>query len=116
LQIAGFDISRSGMSKVEARLSYVDDKALLYLGEVLRVQVQELFPTDHLAIESTILSRNLKPRDSDTHVFATVYATERKRSSIFFIACLPKMLQRDRALIGDSPQVPRALATCDGAR
>ena len=28
LQIAGFDISRSGVSKIEARLSYVDDKAL----------------------------------------------------------------------------------------
>src|SRR5207249_11669622 len=45
LQIAGFDISRSGVSKIEARLSYVDDKAVLYLAEVLRVQVQELFAT-----------------------------------------------------------------------
>jgi hypothetical protein len=45
LQIAGFDISRSGVSKIEARLSYVDDKTLLYLAEVLKVQVQELFPT-----------------------------------------------------------------------
>jgi transcriptional regulator with XRE-family HTH domain len=44
LQIAGFDISRSGVSKIEARLSYVDDKALLYLAEVLKVQVQDLFP------------------------------------------------------------------------
>jgi transcriptional regulator with XRE-family HTH domain len=44
LQIAGFDISRSGVSKIEARLSYVDDKALLYLAEVLKVPVQELFP------------------------------------------------------------------------
>ena len=43
LQIAGFDISRSGVSKIEARLSYVD-KALLYLAEVLKVPVQELFP------------------------------------------------------------------------
>jgi hypothetical protein len=34
-----------GVSKIEARLSYVDDKTLLYLAEVLRVQVQELFPT-----------------------------------------------------------------------
>ena len=30
-QLAGFDISRSGVSKIEARLSYVDDKTLLYL-------------------------------------------------------------------------------------
>jgi hypothetical protein len=37
--------SRSGVSKIEARLSYVDDKTLLYLAEVLKVQVQELFPT-----------------------------------------------------------------------
>jgi transcriptional regulator with XRE-family HTH domain len=44
LQLAGFDISRSGVSKNEARLSYVDDKALLYLAEVLKVPVQELFP------------------------------------------------------------------------
>ena len=43
--IAGFDISRSGVSKIEARLSYVDDKTLLYLVEVLKVQLQELFPT-----------------------------------------------------------------------
>jgi transcriptional regulator with XRE-family HTH domain len=44
LQIAGFDISRSGVSKIEARLSYVDDKSLLYLAEVLKVPVQDLFP------------------------------------------------------------------------
>src|SRR5438132_8890902 len=45
LQIAGFDISRSGVSKIEARLSYVDDKSLIYLGEVLKVPVQEGFPS-----------------------------------------------------------------------
>jgi len=44
LQIAGFDISRSGVSKIEARLSYMDDKSLLYLAEVLKVPVQDLFP------------------------------------------------------------------------
>jgi transcriptional regulator with XRE-family HTH domain len=45
LQIAGFDISRSGVSKIEARLSYVDDKILLYLAEVLKVALQDLFPS-----------------------------------------------------------------------
>ena len=40
LQIAGFDISRSGVSKIEARLSYVDDKALLYLAEVRIVRLR----------------------------------------------------------------------------
>jgi len=44
LQLAGFDTTRSGVSKIEARLSYVDDKTMLYLAEVLRVPVQELFP------------------------------------------------------------------------
>jgi transcriptional regulator with XRE-family HTH domain len=44
LQLAGWDISRSGVSKIEARLSYVDDKALLYLAEVLKLPVQDLFP------------------------------------------------------------------------
>jgi len=37
LQLAGFHISRSGVSKIEARLSYVDDEALLHLAEVLKV-------------------------------------------------------------------------------
>ena len=36
--------SRSGVSKIEARLSYVDDKMLLYLPDVLKVPVQDLFP------------------------------------------------------------------------
>jgi hypothetical protein len=30
LQLAGFNTSRNGVSKIEARLSYVDDKVLLY--------------------------------------------------------------------------------------
>jgi transcriptional regulator with XRE-family HTH domain len=38
LQLAGFDISHSGVSKIEARLSYVDDKTLLYLAEALKVR------------------------------------------------------------------------------
>ena len=37
LQLAGFDISRSGVSKIEARLRFVDDKDLMYLAEVLKV-------------------------------------------------------------------------------
>ena len=44
LQIAGFDISRSGVSKIEARLSYVDDKALLYLAEVSEGAGSGTFP------------------------------------------------------------------------
>jgi hypothetical protein len=35
LELAGFDISRSGVSKLEARLRFVDDKDLIFLAEVL---------------------------------------------------------------------------------
>jgi hypothetical protein len=41
VQIAAFDISRSSVYKIEARRSYVDDKTLLYLAEMLK---KELFP------------------------------------------------------------------------
>ena len=44
LQLAGFDISRSGVSKIEARLRFVDDRDLMFLAEVLKVSIQELFP------------------------------------------------------------------------
>jgi transcriptional regulator with XRE-family HTH domain len=44
LQVAGLDISRSGVSKIEARLRFVDDRDLVFLAEVLKVPVQELFP------------------------------------------------------------------------
>lgn len=44
LQLAGWDISRSGVSKIEARLSHVDDRGLMYLAEVLKMDVRELFP------------------------------------------------------------------------
>ena len=41
LQLAGFDISRSGVSKIEARLRFVDDRDLMFLAEVLKVPIQE---------------------------------------------------------------------------
>ena len=44
LQIDGFDITRSGVSKIEARLRFVDVKDLMFLAEVLKVPIQELFP------------------------------------------------------------------------
>ena len=45
LQCAGWDISRSGISKIEARLKFVLDFELDYLVEVLRVELKELFPS-----------------------------------------------------------------------
>jgi transcriptional regulator with XRE-family HTH domain len=44
LQIAGFDISRGTLAKIEARIRYVDDRTLVFLAEVLGIPVQELFP------------------------------------------------------------------------
>jgi transcriptional regulator with XRE-family HTH domain len=41
LQLAGFDISRSGVSKIEARLRFVDDKDLMHLAEVLKVPTRD---------------------------------------------------------------------------
>ena len=44
LQIAGFDIDRSGVSKIEARMVFVDDRTLMYLADVLKVELPALFP------------------------------------------------------------------------
>ena len=43
--LAGLDISRNGPSKIETRLSYLDDKTPLHFAEILKVRVQELFPS-----------------------------------------------------------------------
>lgn len=93
LQIAGFDISRSGVSKIEARLSYVDDKSLLYLAEVLKLPVQDLFPP--------------RPPGNRIYDFMEKLETTRFRYARFFTAAAQKkMLQCSRALIGDSSHVP----------
>ena len=44
LQLAGWNISRSGVAKVEAQLVHVGDREICYLRQVLRVDVKELFP------------------------------------------------------------------------
>ena len=41
---AHFQGRRGTLSKIEARLRFVDDKDLMFLSEVLKVPVQELFP------------------------------------------------------------------------
>jgi transcriptional regulator with XRE-family HTH domain len=45
LKTAGWNINRSGVSKIEARLVHVDDQEICYLRQVLRVEVRDLFPT-----------------------------------------------------------------------
>ena len=44
LQLAGWNISRSGVAKMEAQLLEVGDREVCYLRQVLRVDVKELFP------------------------------------------------------------------------
>ena len=44
LYLAGWNISRSGVARMEAQLFHVGDRELCYLRQVLRVDVKELFP------------------------------------------------------------------------
>lgn len=44
LQVAGWDLTRGGLSKIEARLRRVNDAELLVLARVLKCGVAELYP------------------------------------------------------------------------
>ena len=44
LQLAGWNVSRNGVAKMEAQLVHVGDRELCYLRQVLRVDLKELFP------------------------------------------------------------------------
>jgi transcriptional regulator with XRE-family HTH domain len=44
LQVAGWDLTRGGLSKIEARLRRVNDAELLMLAKVLKCGVAELYP------------------------------------------------------------------------
>ena len=44
LQVAGWDLSRAGLSKIEARLRRVNDAELLVLSRVLKCGVGDLYP------------------------------------------------------------------------
>jgi len=44
LQLAGLDISRSSLSKVEAQLTWLGDKELFYYSAVLKVPIPDLYP------------------------------------------------------------------------
>jgi transcriptional regulator with XRE-family HTH domain len=44
LQLAGWNISRSGIAKIEAHRVHVDDRELWFLGHVLHATVSDLFP------------------------------------------------------------------------
>jgi transcriptional regulator with XRE-family HTH domain len=44
LQLAGWDISRTSLAKLEAQLRWVSDVELLFLSRVLRVDIADLYP------------------------------------------------------------------------
>lgn len=44
LQVAGWDITRGGLSKIEVRLRRVNDAELLLLAKVLKCTMTELYP------------------------------------------------------------------------
>jgi transcriptional regulator with XRE-family HTH domain len=44
IQVAGWDLSRGGLSKVEAQLRRVNDAELLVLAQVFKCPVQDLYP------------------------------------------------------------------------
>ena len=44
IQMAGWDLSRGGLSKIEARLRRVNDAELLILARVLKCSVGDLYP------------------------------------------------------------------------
>ncbi len=81
LQLAGFDTSRSGVSKIEARLSYVDDKTMLYLSEVLRVPGAGTLPCpDARKSHPRVHGKSSKPRDSSGNLTRQSYTRGAKRS------------------------------------
>lgn len=64
LQLAGFDVSRSTVAKIESRLRWVRDWQLYYFANVLDVELVDLFPA-------------LGPRDSNLHEQLTRRMTTR---------------------------------------
>ncbi len=49
LQLAGWDIDRSGISKIECRLVHVSDFQQLFFARVFKIGIDDLFPRIDLA-------------------------------------------------------------------
>lgn len=45
LQLAGYDVSRVGVAKIESQILQVTDAELFVLARVLKVRMDELFPS-----------------------------------------------------------------------
>ena len=46
LQRAGWDVSRTSIAKIEAQLRWVADCELFLIAKVLKVKIEDLFPSD----------------------------------------------------------------------
>jgi len=52
--VAGWDISRGTVAKIEARVRCVNDAELFVLARVLKVELSELFPRNLASISAAI--------------------------------------------------------------
>lgn len=59
LQIAGYDKTRSSVSKIECRISRVRDLDLCYFAGVLGVHIADLFPTDSRVAERPLCQESM---------------------------------------------------------
>lgn len=63
LQVLGWDISRSGVGKIEAQLNRVSDYQMIFLATALRVDERELFPTVERSVRvAAAVEKLLTPR------------------------------------------------------
>ena len=79
LQVAGLDLSRSSLAKIECGMVWVGDLELLYFARVLGLRVQDLFPkiaadeplngalTTILGISPDALKKKANGGDGATH-------------------------------------------------
>jgi transcriptional regulator with XRE-family HTH domain len=54
LQVAGWDVSRAGLSKIESRLRRVNDAELYLLAKVLGCELAGLFPDRPVGIKDVL--------------------------------------------------------------
>ena len=54
LQVAGWDISRAGLSKIESRLRRVNDAEIYVIAKVLGCELIDLFPARPTGIKSVL--------------------------------------------------------------
>lgn len=67
LQVLGWDISRSGVGKIEAQLSRVIDYQMIFLATTLGVDERELFPKVERSVRvAAAVEKLLTPRREKT--------------------------------------------------